>query len=158
MKTVKIQNNDYIEVNERLKHFRKNYNDHSLTTEVLEKTENSIMILATIKNKDGFILATGLAEEIKGSSKVNKTSHVENCETSAWGRALANFGIGIDTSVASANEVRNAKEQQECKKWLTESQFQATLKGSKKEAENVINLFRMKKEYKEQIINKFKIK
>ena len=47
MKTVKIQNNDYIEVNERLKHFRKNYNDHSLTTEVLEKTENSIMILAT---------------------------------------------------------------------------------------------------------------
>ena len=49
-----------------------------------------------------------MAEEEKGSTFINKTSYLENCETSAWGRALGNFGIGIDTSVASANEVGNA--------------------------------------------------
>lgn len=42
------------------------------------------------------------------SSYINKTSFVENCETSAWGRALANFAIGVDASVASADEVANA--------------------------------------------------
>jgi hypothetical protein len=42
------------------------------------------------------------------SSYINKTSYVENCETSAWGRALANFAIGVDASVASADEVANA--------------------------------------------------
>src|SRR5207302_1031738 len=61
-------------------------------------------------NQDGRIVATGTAFERKDnpSSMVNKTSHVENCETSAWGRALGNFGIGIDAAVASADEVRNA--------------------------------------------------
>ena len=49
--------------------------------------------------------ATGFAQEDKSSSYINKTSYVENCETSAWGRALANLGIGIDTSIASSNEV-----------------------------------------------------
>ncbi len=49
-----------------------------------------------------------MAEEEKGSTFINKTSYVENCETSAWGRALANFGIGLETSVASADEVKNA--------------------------------------------------
>ena len=66
------------------------------------------MIKAVITNEEGKVVATGLAEEVKGSSFINKTSYVENCETSAWGRALANFGIGLDTSVASADEVKNA--------------------------------------------------
>ena len=56
-----------------------------------------------------------MAEEEKGSTFINKTSYVENCETSAWGRALANFGIGLDTSVASADEVQNAIANQEPK-------------------------------------------
>ena len=158
LKTVNIKGKEYVEVNERLKHFRENYENWCLTSDVVELTDDRCVIKATIFDENGNIRATGHAYEKEGSNMINQTSALENCETSAWGRALANFGIGIDTSVASANEVRNAKEQQESKKWLTESQFQATLKGSKKEAENVINLFRMKKEYKEQIINKFKIK
>jgi hypothetical protein len=44
---------------------------------------------------------------------INKTSYVENCETSAWGRALANLGIGIETSIASSNEVEMAIAKQE---------------------------------------------
>lgn len=108
MKTINIKGKEYIEVNERLKHFRANYKDYALVSEVLDKTEGSVLIKATILDKEGRALATGLAEEEKGSTFINKTSYVENCETSAWGRALANFGIGLDTSVASADEVKNA--------------------------------------------------
>lgn len=157
MKTINIQGKSYVEVNERVKFFRENFPGHSLSSEILEKTSESIMIQATIKNKDGFVVATGIAEEIKDSSKVNKTSHVENCETSAFGRALGCFGIGIDTSIASANEVSSAIKEQEQKKWLTETQFQATLNGTKQKAKNVLEKFRMKNEYKNQIKLKFKL-
>jgi hypothetical protein len=108
LKTVNIKGKEYVEVNERLIYFRKNFPNYSLTSEVLEKTDKSILILATISNDEGKVIATGMAEEVKGSTFINKTSYVENCETSAWGRALANFGIGLDTSVASADEVKNA--------------------------------------------------
>jgi hypothetical protein len=113
MKTVNIKGKEYVEVNERLIYFRKKYPKYSLTTEVLEKTDNSILLMAKISNEAGHVLACGTAEEIKGSTFINKTSYVENCETSAWGRALANFGIGLDTSVASADEVNNAIANQE---------------------------------------------
>tara|TARA_B100000902_G_C27132711_1_gene824491 strand:- start:5 stop:484 length:480 start_codon:yes stop_codon:yes gene_type:complete len=109
MKTINIKGKDYVEVNERVKYFRKNYPKHSLATKVIEKTEKSILIKAIIRDENKRKIATGLAEEIKGSSFINTTSHVENCETSAWGRALANFGIGIDTAIASSDEVQNAK-------------------------------------------------
>lgn len=113
LKTINIKGKEYVEVNERLKYFRKTYQNYALTSEVLDKTETSILIQATISDDKGRILATGLAEEDKSSSFINKTSYVENCETSAWGRALANFGIGLDTSVASADEVQNAIKNQE---------------------------------------------
>tara|TARA_R100000008_G_scaffold86726_2_gene81166 strand:- start:798 stop:1382 length:585 start_codon:yes stop_codon:yes gene_type:complete len=124
VKSIKIHNNDYVPVNERLKHFRQNYPEYSLKSKVLEKTADSVLIKATICDKDGRVIATGIAEELKGASRINTTSYVENCETSAWGRALANFGIGIDASVASYHEVINAiysqsqleKEEQEVKK------------------------------------------
>ena len=54
------------------------------------------------------VIAQGHAHEVQGSSNINKTSYIENCETSAVGRALAMLGIGIDTSIASANEVNDA--------------------------------------------------
>tara|TARA_Y100000114_G_scaffold110844_1_gene104509 strand:- start:11034 stop:11567 length:534 start_codon:yes stop_codon:yes gene_type:complete len=113
LKTINIKGKEYVEVNERLIYFRKNFPNFSLTSEVLEKTDKSILILATISNDEGKVIATGMAEEERGSTFINKTSYVENCETSAWGRALANFGIGLETSVASADEVQNAIAQQE---------------------------------------------
>jgi len=108
IKSIKIHNNDYVPVNERLKYFRQNYPEYSLKSKVIEKTADSVLIKATICDKDGRVIATGIAEELKDASRINKTSYVENCETSAWGRALANFGIGIDASVASYHEVINA--------------------------------------------------
>ena len=104
LKTIKIQGKDY---------FRNTYKDFSLVTQIIDKTEKSILLKAIITNEAGKIIATGLAEEIKGVGFINKTSHIENCETSAWGRALANFGIGIDSGIASVQEVKNAKNQQD---------------------------------------------
>jgi len=113
LKSIKIKGKEYVEVNERLKFFRAKYPNYSLVSEVIEKTESSILIMASVIDENHNVLATGLAEEEKGSTFINKTSYVENCETSAWGRALANFGIGLDTAVASADEVNNAITNQE---------------------------------------------
>jgi hypothetical protein len=75
---------------------------------------------------------------------------------------LGYLGIGIDTSIASANEVQNAVKNQSSvkddKKWLTEAQLNATLKASKDQAEKVLNTFKMKKEYREKIVSKFNLK
>jgi hypothetical protein len=109
LKTTNIQGKEYVEVNERLKHFRSTYIGYSLISEVVDINDTSITIKATIFDDKQNPIASGIAQEVKGSSFINKTSHVENCETSAWGRALANFGIGIDAAVASYNEVANAK-------------------------------------------------
>ena len=110
MKTVNIKGKDYIEVNERLKYFRNEpqYKGYSLESEIVLLENGVITIKAIIKDETGRILATGLAQEKESSSFINKSSFVENCETSAWGRALGNLGIGIDTSVASADEMQNA--------------------------------------------------
>ena len=68
---------------------------------------------ATVKDENDVTKATGYAYEKESSSFINKTSFIENCETSAWGRALGNLGIGIDASIASADEVQNAQLNQE---------------------------------------------
>jgi len=123
LKTINIKGKDYVEVHTRLKFFREVYSEFSLDSIVLDKTPDSIMIKAEIKDATGRLIASGIAEESKGSSYINKTSYVENCETSAWGRALGNFGIGLDTSVASANEVINAVNNQK-----TNPTFKAKMK------------------------------
>jgi hypothetical protein len=106
-KTTNIKGKEYVEVNERIKFFRleEKYKGWSLSTEMVHLDENSCVIRATICNSEGMVISSGFAQEDKSSSYINKTSYVENCETSAWGRALANLGIGIDTSIASSNEV-----------------------------------------------------
>jgi hypothetical protein len=115
-----------------------------LISEVVDINDTSITIKATIFDDKQNPIASGIAQEIKGSSFINKTSYVENCETSAWGRALANFGIGIDAAVASYNEVANAITQQKQQKKIEVEELQIPLtkmtKGNyavmKKSAEN----------------------
>ena len=137
LKTINIKGKQYVEVNERLKYFRETYPEYSLITEILQCTDDHCVMKATILN-GGVPVATGHAHEIKSASFINKTSFVEVCETSAWGRALANFGIGIDASVASAQEVQMAIAQVDApkpkkktikKKELTSSIFDAMMKA-----------------------------
>ena len=124
MKKINIKNNPYVPVNERVKEFRANYSDYSLISEIVELTNDVCTIMAKVIDSNGNIKATGIAREERDdkTSRVNKTSYVENCETSAWGRALGNFGIGIDESIASADEVARVIEQQGSQTQNTERQ------------------------------------
>jgi hypothetical protein len=114
-KTTNIRGKQYVEVNERIKFFRQEtkYDGWGIRTEFPIIDDTQCLCLCTITTPDGNIVAQGHAHEEKGSSNINKTSYVENCETSAVGRALALLGIGIDTSIASANEVSDAIAKQE---------------------------------------------
>ena len=113
MKSINIKGKDYVMVNERIKFFRDNYENWSLSSEIIQLDENSCVIKATVCDANGMVKATGFAQEDRTSSMINKTSFVENCETSAWGRALGNLGIGIESSIASAEEVDIAIKKQE---------------------------------------------
>lgn len=112
IKTTDIKGKDYAEVNQRIKAFRMLYPTGTISTEMLSNEGGVCIFKATVgytTDEDQFcILATGTAYEKEGSTFINKTSYIENCETSAVGRALGMAGLGIDTSVASAEEVQNA--------------------------------------------------
>ena len=112
MNTTDIKGKDYVEVNQRIKAFRKLYPEGTIETEILKLEGTICVIKATIKIGN-LVLGTGIAYENEGSTFINKTSYIENCETSAVGRALGMCGLGIDTSVASAEEVQNAINNQE---------------------------------------------
>ena len=114
-KTTNIRGKQYVEVNERIKFFRQEeqYKNWAINTEFPMLTADEALCRCTITDRDGMVVAVGHAHEVKAASNINKTSYVENCETSAVGRALAMLGIGIDVSIASANEVETAIEQQE---------------------------------------------
>ena len=108
MRTVDIKGKKYVEVSERVLYFRENYPDHALESTILSNENGVCVIKAVVRNPAGVVIASGHAYEQEGSSYINKTSYIENCETSAWGRALANLGIGIDAAIASAQEVVGA--------------------------------------------------
>lgn len=122
-KTTNIKGKEYVEVNERIKYFRsaEQYKGWSINTELVDFNSESCIMRAEIRDDQWVLRATGYAQEDKSSSYINKTSYVENCETSAWGRALANLGIGIDTSIASSNEVAMAIAKQDTSKKSTSS-------------------------------------
>lgn len=107
MNTTDIKGKDYVEVNQRIKAFRKLYPEGTIETEMLSN-ENGVCVFRAKIMVNGCILGTGTAYEKEDSSFINKTSYIENCETSAVGRALGMCGLGIDTSIASAEEVQNA--------------------------------------------------
>lgn len=111
--TVDVKGKQYAEVNQRIKAFRQLYPCGSIETEILSCENGVVMMRSTVRDDTGKVLGTGTAYEKESSSYINKTSYVENCETSAVGRALGMCGIGIDTSVASAEEVANAIKNQE---------------------------------------------
>lgn len=107
LKSTYIKGKAYVEVNERIKAFRKMFPDGFIRTSILSLQDGVVTMMSEV-GIDDKVLATGHAQEKESSSFINKTSFVENCETSAIGRALGILGIGIDTSVASAEEVENA--------------------------------------------------
>lgn len=107
IKTTDIKGKDYAEVNQRIKAFRMVYPTGTIENEMVSN-ENGVCIFKSSIYDGNKLLATGMAYEKENSTFINKTSYIENCETSAVGRALGMCGFGIDTSIASAEEVENA--------------------------------------------------
>ena len=120
IKTTDIKGKQYSEVNQRIKAYRMVYPTGMIDTKMTSNEANeegihTCIFRATVFTEDYRILGTGTAYEKEDSTFINKTSYIENCETSAVGRALGMAGFGIDTSVASAEEVQNAIANQEDK-------------------------------------------
>ena len=128
IKTIDIRGKNYAQVNERIKAFRMLHPEGFIITNLISNDGNVCVFNAEVgiytENGEPHVLGVGTAFEEKDSpsSKVNKTSYIENCETSAVGRALGMAGFGIDTSVASAEEVQNAITNQEKNELITEKE------------------------------------
>ena len=107
---VKIHGKEYKTVALRVSEFREQHPDWSIITELVS-SDDFVVIKATIADESGRTIGTGHAEERRGSTQINRTSALENCETSAIGRALSACGYG-GSEYASANELMNAIHQQ----------------------------------------------
>ena len=124
IQTIDIKGKEYSEVNQRIKAFRMVYPTGFIKTDLIGNQDGVCIFEAKVgyyndavyenkQFKEEIVLATGTAYEKENSTFINKTSFIENCETSAVGRALGMAGFGIDVSVASAEEVQNAINNQE---------------------------------------------
>ena len=112
--TVNVMGKDYATVAHRVAVVRECLGGRaSITSEILHNDKDTCVVRTTF-TIDGKVVSTGLAEEKKNASRINQTSALENCETSAVGRALAMAGITND-KIASAEEVSAAIEQQSTK-------------------------------------------
>ena len=105
---VDIKGKSYKLIVQRVNEFRENYPEFGVETEVLHHDEIRVVAQVRIFDEQGRIRGSGVAEEFREASRINKTSAMENCETSAFGRALASMGYGGDVAYASAEEVVNA--------------------------------------------------
>ena len=110
---VEIHGKIYLTVARRIDDFRKSeeFKGWSIETELVSAEDSMVVMKSTIRDGDGKVAATGYAEENRSFGKINKTSALENAETSAVGRALAFLGLG-GSEIASADEVAGAINQQ----------------------------------------------
>ena len=111
---VNIRGREYLTVAYRIKQFRVDHPDWQIHTDIIHMDDDRVVVRAEICDSAGVTVASGHAEEKRSASQINQTSALENCESSAVGRALAFAGYG-GSEIASADEVQNAIYQQENK-------------------------------------------
>jgi len=155
LNSLDVKGKDYIQVNERVKAFRMVYPEGTIQTEMLSNDNGVCVFKASAYNGD-LLLATGHAYEKEGSTFINKTSYIENCETSAIGRCLGMCGFGIDTSIASAEEVQNAINNQEEDEFKEHNNLEMAL-DKLIEQENV-DYDKLVEKYKTDDIHKMSVK
>lgn len=112
IKTIDIKGKEYAMVNQRIKAFRMLFPDGFIRTQILS-LEDGVCVMQAVAGyyaEDGTerVLGTGTAYEKETSSFINRTSFIENCESSAVGRSLSMMNLGVNDSVASFEEVANA--------------------------------------------------
>lgn len=111
-----VRGKAYAEVPQRVQAFRKLFPDGYITTDIIRMDDGIVYMKAEAgyyENGQKVMLSTGLAFERQDASRINNTSFIENCETSAVGRCLGFIGLGSEKSIASAEEVDNAIKTQE---------------------------------------------
>lgn len=112
---INLKGKEYLQVVHRVNLFRENYGlAYTIDTEILADDGKRVLMVAYIKDNDGRVIGKGHAEEIRNVGPVNRTSAVENCETSAIGRALANIGLA-GNEYASAFEIGNIDNKEKAK-------------------------------------------
>lgn len=137
--TVNIHGKEYKTVAARVQEFREKHGvQYSIVTEIIESGDPVVMKASIteqlVGNEAPVVIATGHAEESRTSSQINRTSALENAETSAIGRALAAFGLA-GTEFASADEVAQAIHQQRTPAKPTAKQVEAQARKVFPEAE-----------------------
>ena len=105
----------YAPVHEKLKAFRFVYPEGSIETKMVDedKVNKTVTFKAQVFNENGSLLGTGYASESLEGSFVNTTSMIENCETSAIGRALSIAGFGVVDGIASAENMQEVRDRKE---------------------------------------------
>ena len=96
----------YAEVAQRVAAFRKCEVGGAIITEIISYENGICRMKATVYDENGKVISVGHAQEREDASEINKVSCLENCETSAVGRALAFCGFGISSGIASAEEIK----------------------------------------------------
>lgn len=138
---IPLKGKKYAMVKDRVAAFRDICPAGLITTEIISNEGGTVTMRATVADEAGNVLATGLAHEIENASFINKTSYIEVCETSAVGRALAFLGIGVDESMASAEEIANSQLQQDAlKSKISEKEKQVLIAMIEKRGLNVENV------------------
>jgi hypothetical protein len=110
-KAVKIQGKSYVLVSDRVVYFNETYPNGRIETILLSELDAPVVYMKAIVTPDvekPNRCFTGFSQAVVGGGMVNKTAALENCETSAVGRALAMMGIGVIESIASVDEINKA--------------------------------------------------
>lgn len=108
-KAIDIKGKKYVLVADRILYFNETYKEGSITTELVSEPDASLVIIKATVNPDKDRKFTGYSQAKWGDGYINKTSALENCETSAVGRALAMMGIGVIDSIASVDEIKKTE-------------------------------------------------
>ena len=150
IKTTDIKGKAYSEVPQRIKAFRINHPNGSIATHIESLQDGVVVMSCEVRDELGNLLGKAYAYEKEDSSFINKTSFIENCCTSATGRALGYAGYGIDVSVASAEEVQNAMNNQ---KVTQKDADNYTLNFGKYKGELLKDVFKKDAKYVDWMIN-----
>ena len=111
---IDIKGKQYVLVSDRIIFFNDTYANGSITTELLSDVNADLVVMRAIVIPDVANPTrrfTGYSQATWGEGYINKTSALENCETSAIGRALGMMGIGVIDSIASVDEINKAQTQ-----------------------------------------------
>jgi hypothetical protein len=112
----KIDMSGYKEVSERIQDFRREYPEGSLQSEIVPSPFDGFIIVKAFayRHPEDLRPGVGLAwEQVPGATAYTRNSELQNAETSAWGRAIIAVGASDAQKVASANEVRNRRAEQQ---------------------------------------------